>query len=48
MAQTTTPKLDMGDRFPTLSLTMVGENILTLPNDLTANQTILLIYRGKW
>lgn len=48
MAQTTTPKLDMGDRFPTVPLALVSGGVLTLPDDLKADQTILLIYRGKW
>lgn len=48
MAQTTTPKLDLGDRFPSLSMALLGRDQITLPDDLSNDQTILLLYRGKW
>jgi hypothetical protein len=48
MAQTDTPKLDAGDIFPTMTMKLVGGQSLTLPDDLTADFTVLLIYRGKW
>lgn len=45
MAQTDTPKLDAGDRFPHLELELVGGGSLALP---TNERTVVLIYRGKW
>ena len=48
MAQTSTPKLDMGDRFPSLQISLLGGKSLSLPDDLNTEQTILLLYRGKW
>jgi len=48
MAQTTTPKLDSGDAFPTMPITLTDGRTLRLPADLEADYTILLGYRGKW
>ena len=48
MAQTNTPKLDMGDQFPSLQISMLGGETFTFPDDLNTEQTILLLYRGKW
>ncbi len=48
MAQTNTQKLDAGDRFPTMTMTLIGGQSLSLPDDLTHDYTVLLIYRGKW
>ena len=48
MAQTNARKLDVGDHFPTLSLDMLDGRALTLPDDLSADYTIFLGYRGKW
>ncbi|MEM7129289.1 MAG: hypothetical protein AAF702_23355 [Chloroflexota bacterium] len=48
MAQTATPKLDQGDQFPNMSISMVDGTTLNLPTDLSAELTIFLGYRGKW
>ena len=49
MAQTDTPKLDVGDRFPSMQLTMLDGRTLQLPDELgDAEFTVFLGYRGKW
>ena len=48
MAQAQTPKLDAGDQFPAMTINLVGGDSLSLPTDLQAEATVLLIYRGKW
>ena len=48
MPQTSTVKLDMGERFPTMSVGLTDGRTLTLPDDLTSDYTIFLGYRGKW
>lgn len=48
MAQTTSPKLDGGDQFPSMSMKLVDGDIFKFPEDLSAPFSILLIYRGKW
>ena len=48
MAQTTTQKLDVGDRFPSMQIAMTDGTQLSLPDDLSAEHTIFLGYRGKW
>jgi len=48
MAQTDTPKLDAGDRFPQMTISLLDGSQLTLPDDLSAEFTIFLGYRGKW
>ncbi|MEM7031957.1 MAG: hypothetical protein AAF629_20555 [Chloroflexota bacterium] len=48
MPQSNRPKLDMGDRFPLLTISLADGKSIKLPDDLQAPQTILLLYRGKW
>jgi len=48
MAQTNTPKLDAGDRFPPMTIALLDGNSLILPDDLSADFTVFLGYRGKW
>ena len=49
MAQTDSTKLDVGDAFPSMAINLVGAvTPLRLPDDLTADYTIFLGYRGKW
>lgn len=48
MAQTNSPKLDAGEQFPAMTLNMVDGTIFNLPDDLSADFTVLLGYRGKW
>ncbi len=48
MAQTATPKLDQGDLFPGMTISLLDGSRLTLPDDLNADFTVFLGYRGKW
>jgi hypothetical protein len=48
MAQTETPKLDQGDRFPQMTFPLIDGSVLTLPDDLNTDFTVFLGYRGKW
>ena len=52
MTQTKTPKLDVGDPFPAMSISLINAgasgSTLELPAGLSADFTILLGYRGKW
>ena len=48
MAQTKTPKLDVGDPFPAMSISLIDGSTLELPGGLNEDFTILLGYRGKW
>ena len=49
MAQTDAIRLDAGDSFPSMSIQIVGEATpMRLPNDLSAEYTVFLGYRGKW
>ena len=41
-------KLDTGDRFPSMTLTLVGGDSLTIPDDTNASYTIVIFYRGHW
>jgi len=40
--------LDQGDRFPTLSVTLPGDQELTLPDALAGRYGIVLLYRGAF
>ncbi len=48
MAQTATPKLDMGDPFPPMTISLLDGTHLALPADLNTDFTVVLGYRGKW
>ena len=41
-------KLDIGARFPSLDLNLVGGGTLALPDGLDADYKIILFYRGHW
>lgn len=41
-------KLDPGNLFPDLSLSLVGGESMTLPGDLSNPMTLALFYRGHW
>ncbi len=43
-----TEKLQQGDRFPTLTLKLVGGGAITLPDDMASRYLVLLFYRGHW
>lgn len=41
--------LNIGDRFPTMTLNPVGgAGTLTIPGDFEADYNIVLFYRGHW
>lgn len=40
--------LNAGDRFPKLTLNLVGGGKLELPEGLEAKYRIILFYRGHW
>ncbi len=41
-------KLQQGDRIPSVKLTLLDGNTLTLPDDAPSRYTALLFYRGHW
>ena len=41
-------KLQQGDRFPQLTLSLVGGTTLTLPDEAPSRYTAVLFYRGHW
>ncbi|MDF1665210.1 MAG: hypothetical protein P1V97_25835 [Planctomycetota bacterium] len=45
MTQTETKKLDAGDLFPAMSLSLASGDTLALP---TKKWSVLLFYRGLW
>lgn len=45
MAQTETKKLDAGDSFPAMSLTLASGDTLALPSN---DWSVVLFYRGLW
>lgn len=41
-------KLNAGDSFPELTLSLVGGETLHLPAQLDADYRVILFYRGHW
>lgn len=41
-------KLDAGDRFPDMTLTLTGGGEVALPGDLASDYNVILFYRGHW
>lgn len=41
-------KLNTGDTFPKVSLSLTDGATLTVPNDLDARYKVILFYRGHW
>ena len=41
-------KLDAGDRFPDMTLTLTGGGVVNLPDDLSSDYSVILFYRGHW
>jgi len=41
-------KLNGGDQFPHLALTVVGGDTVELPEDIETRYAIVLFYRGHW
>ncbi|MEE2954787.1 MAG: hypothetical protein VX780_01510 [Pseudomonadota bacterium] len=41
-------KLDIGDRFPSMTLSLVGGGTVNLPGLSDAKYQMVLFYRGHW
>ncbi len=41
-------KLQQGDRFPQLTLKLVGGGTIRIPDEAPSRYTSLLFYRGHW
>ena len=41
-------KLQQGDRFPLITLKLVGGDTVTMPDDMSSRYVALLFYRGQW
>ena len=41
-------KLQQGDRFPSLTLNLVGGGQVRIPEDMTGRYAAVLFYRGHW
>ena len=41
-------KLNAGDQFPEITLTVGTDGTVTLPDQLDSNYGIVLFYRGYW
>ena len=41
-------KLVQGDRFPSLTLNLIDNGSLNLPDDIPGRYLALLFYRGEW
>ena len=41
-------KLGAGDRFPDMTLALVGGGDITLPIDLASDYNVIVFYRGHW
>jgi hypothetical protein len=42
------PKLDEGDRLPSITADVAGDGTMSLPDDVEGSRSILLFYRGHW
>ena len=41
-------KLQQGDRFPSMTLNLVGGGQVNLPQDMPGRYVAVLFYRGHW
>ena len=41
-------KLQQGDKFPSLTLKLVGGGTVTIPEQMSSRYVALLFYRGHW
>lgn len=41
-------KLKQGDRFPALTLRLVGDGSIQIPSEIPSRYAALLFYRGHW
>ena len=48
MAQTEKIKLDSGDRFPEIEVSLTDGTITTLPDMMAGQWSMVLVYRGRW
>ena len=48
MAQADTKKLDSGDRFPEIQLSLIDGGSLSLPVETEGRWTIFIVNRGHW
>lgn len=42
------PRLENGQKFPSLTLPLVGGGTVSLPEDLSGDYGVVLVYRGSW
>ena len=42
------PRLENGQKFPSLELPLVGGGTVSLPEDLSGDYGVVLVYRGSW
>lgn len=42
------PRLENGQKFPSLRLPLVGGGTVSLPEDLSGSYGVVLVYRGSW
>lgn len=47
-AATATPRIEVGERFPTVAARLVGGGDLILPDDVEGDWAVVLLYRGHW
>lgn len=48
MAQAVNRKLDIGDKFPDMDLSLISGKIITIPGMLKGKWGVFLVYRGHW
>ncbi len=41
-------KLQQGDRFPSMTLTLVSGETITIPDEMPSRYLAVLFYRGHW
>ena len=41
-------KLQQGDQFPSLKLSLVGGGSIRIPDEASSRYVVLLFYRGRW
>ena len=48
MSQVGKNRLDTGDTFPTMTLSLARGSSMTIPDDLGDGLSVVLLYRGEW
>jgi peroxiredoxin len=41
-------QLQQGDKFPSITLSLVTGEVITIPEEMPSRYTIILFYRGHW